>query len=376
MGGSPAQRTRRVLDKRAQITARDADTREPKDPDFFSEVTVDGACELNDKLGDASAVIDDTSIDLTMAGLADVANVEESPGPSLVGLGSRISDESSIRACSTNIMDGPSELECTDLDCAQLDLHVDSLLGEATPGGPAASREPSPITRQLLMHLPQAPAPTPERTASSAEKATDLQRALDVLDLEVSSGGVPPNSPVQGGEAKPVFEALQPALDRLEALHLEDSADESSIGARRLSGMSSASESLPSPTRVLTFSAQMDTVEEVSEPRSSAATGAAMADSVERRFDEVKKENALLRGRVSALEKQSAEQGELISNMMQTHDELYQIVSQMAKQLEAPPRTAGIGAPPPGWVGDVTTTAAESGFPERLTPVLRRRSVF
>merc|ERR550537_1609096 len=100
-----------------------------------------------------------------------------------------------------------------------------------------------------------------------------------------------------------------------------------------------------------------------------------MADPVERRFDEVKKENALLRNRVSALEKTSAEQSELIANMMETHNELYQIVSQMATKLEAPPCTAGIGAPPPGWLGDATTTAAESGFPERLMPVLRRHTV-
>merc|ERR1719456_2054539 len=102
---------------------------------------------------------------------------------------------------------------------------------------------------RLWIHVPQAPAPTPERAVSSAEKAADLQRALDVLDLEVSDAGPPPNSPLHGGEAKPEFEALQRALDRLDAVPAEDSADESSIGARRLSEMSSASESLiPSPT--------------------------------------------------------------------------------------------------------------------------------
>jgi len=79
---------------------------------------------------------------------------------------------------------------------------------------------------------------------------------------------------------------------------------------------------------------------------------------------------------VSTLEKTSAEQSELIANMMETHNELYQIVSQMATQLEGPPQTAGTGAPPPGWRGDVNTTAAESGFLQRLTPVLRRRSIF
>jgi len=86
-----------------------------------------------------------------------------------------------------------------------------------------------------------------------------------------------------------VFEALQCALDRAEASHIEGSADDSSIGARRLSEMSSASESLPSPTRVLTFSAQMEPVEGVS-VSSIAQQGSTVVDvSVDERFEEVMK---------------------------------------------------------------------------------------
>merc|ERR1719387_2450241 len=98
----------------------------------------------------------------------------------------------------------------------------------------------------------------------------------------------------------------------------------------------------------------MEPVEGLSSVSSFVQQGSALADvSVDGRFEEVMKENASLRDRVSTLEKTSAEQSELIANMMETHNELYQIVSQMATQLEGPPQTAGTGAPPPGWRGDV-----------------------
>merc|ERR1719274_60620 len=99
-----------------------------------------------------------------------------------------------------------------------------------------------------------------------------------------------------------------------------------------------------------------------------AAGAAAIDAAVEQRFDEVNKENSFLRDRVSALERKSAEQSELIANMMETHNELYQIVSLMANQLEAPPRTAGTGAPPPGWRGDVTTTQQSRAFRNGCRP--------